>query len=149
MRPKPTKVPGLFAEPSAEAVARKIVEEEGAVLAVHGAEAARRLGLTTQMQTRHIFLTNGSRHRFRLGKADVTIKSVSPKKLALAGRPAGLAHLALLYLGKEEVDHEVLTAIRDRLPKQEFQALIAAKRVLPGWLNAALWEFQQSSEAVI
>ncbi len=143
---KASKQLGFVAMPGVEDVARKIVEDEGAVLQVHGAEAARRLGLSTQMPTRHVFLTNGARHQFRLGKAEVLIKSVSPKKLALAGRPAGLAHLALLYLGKDQVGHEVLAKVQKRLPEEEFEALLGAKRALPGWLNYSLRKFTQSEE---
>lgn len=148
MRPKPNPRLGILSMPSAEEVARKIVEEEGAVLQVHGAEAARRLGLSTQMQTGYVFLTNGARHRFRLGKATITIKPVAPKKLALAGRPAGLAHIALLYLGEERVDEHVLTIVKKRLPEKEFEALLNARALMPGWLSDALRKFRNEDEVV-
>jgi hypothetical protein len=118
-------------------VARAMAREHGEVIQLHGAEAARRLALTTQAPTQPVFLTSGPSRTFQLGKLKVVIKHVSPRKLALAERPAGLALTALWYLGKEHVTTSVLSTIEQRLPPQEFAALREATNVMPGWMADA------------
>ena len=82
---------GIKAMPAPEQVARTVAEAEGATIEVHGAEAARRLGLSTQMPAQAVFQTTGSPRQIRLGQLVVRLQHVAPRKLALAGRPAGQA----------------------------------------------------------
>jgi hypothetical protein len=149
VKPERNERLGIVAMPSLKEVARKVVEDEGAIFQVHGAEAARRMGLSTQMQTKHVFLTSGTPRQFQYGNATVTIKRVSPKKLTLAGRPAGLAHIALLYLGKNEVDLNTIAAIEERLSDKEFDALLEARHAMPGWLSDVLRRFRRNREEVV
>lgn len=114
----------------------------GETVQVHGAEAARRLGLTTQVPTRPVFLTSGASRRFHLGELEVALQHVSPRKLALAGRPAGLALTALWYLGKEHVTTEVLRTVEERLPPEEFSALRAATYAMPAWMVDAFHAYE-------
>ena len=51
---------GIKAMPAPEQVARTVAEAEGATIEVHGAEAARRLGLSTQMPAQAVFQANWS-----------------------------------------------------------------------------------------
>src|SRR5690554_3214347 len=77
--------------PAPVKVAKAIAEAYGAIVQRHGAEAARRLELTTQAPTQPVYLTTGSRRSVRLGRLKVEMRKTSPRKLALAGRPAGTA----------------------------------------------------------
>ena len=61
-----------------------------------------------------------------MGALDVTLKHVSPRRFALAGRPAGTALAALWYLGRREVDEAVIEQVRRKLSVEEFGALVAA-----------------------
>jgi hypothetical protein len=119
-------------------VAESIARSTGAVVQVHGAEAARRLELTTQVPTRLLFDTSGPSKRLHLGNLELRLQHVAPRKLALAGRPAGLALAALWYLGKHEVTPLVVEKIRRKLPPAEFEALMSATNVMPAWMISAL-----------
>jgi hypothetical protein len=118
-------------------VAAAIAEEFGGVVQVHGAEAARRLGFNTQVPARPIFLTSGPNRRFHLGQMEVTLKHVSPRKLALAGSMAGVALTALWYLGKDNVSPQTIERVRTRLAPEEFEALRTATQIMPGWMRDA------------
>lgn len=96
---------GIKSMPASEQVARAVAEAEGAMIEIHGAEAARRFGLSTQMPTQAVFQTTGSSRQIRLGKLVVRLQHVTPRKLALAGRPAGQALSALWYLGRTRSRH--------------------------------------------
>jgi hypothetical protein len=134
------------APPEAIKVAEAIAAETGNVVQVHGAEAVRRMGLSTQVPTRPIFYTSGPSRRFRLGQMEVLLKHVSPRKLALTGRPAGIALTALWYLGKEAVNLETVERIRSRLPREEFEVLRSSTRLMPGWMHDAFVKFEETRQ---
>lgn len=142
IRPKVGRF-GIKATPSAEQVAKVVAEAEGAVIAMHGAEAARHLGLSTQMSTQPVFYTTGSNRKIRLGKLLIRLKHVAPRKLVLAGRPAGEALSALWYLGRHEVDASTFKRIAQKLPRSEFNALRAAKSSMPGWMLEAMSQYER------
>lgn len=131
--------------PEAIKVAQVLAESTGAVVQVHGAEAARRFGLTTQMPTQSVFSTSGPSRRLKLGKMEVRLQHVSARKLAMAGRPAGLALAALWYLGKSEVSPTTIGALSRKLAPQEFEALKSNKSVMPAWMSDVFIRFEQAS----
>ncbi|MFA6242718.1 MAG: DUF6088 family protein [Candidatus Hydrogenedentales bacterium] len=135
-RPKRNPYVGeVFPEPMK--VAEAIARETGSAVQVHGAEAARRMGFTTQVPNRPIFYTSGPNRRFRLGEMEVVLKHVSPRKLALAGRPAGVALTALWYLGKDAVDAKTIEHVHAQLTPEEFTALMSVSFLMPGWMHDA------------
>jgi hypothetical protein len=58
---------------------------------------------------------------------------VSPNKLAMAERPAGLAFSALLYLGRKGVTPSVVDKICHKLSTEELEALKSCRK--PAWLS--------------
>ena len=120
-------------------VAETIAKTTGAVVQIHGAEAARRLGLTTQVPTQPVFVTSGASKRIRVGKMEIRLQHVCSRKLALAGRPAGLALAAMWYLGKKEVTPAIVEQIRRRLGASEFEVLKSAVSAMPAWMSDALF----------
>ncbi|BCO31171.1 hypothetical protein TspCOW1_12740 [Thiohalobacter sp. COW1] len=137
MRPKHSRYIGKVA-PSAIDVAKAIARRSGAIVQVHGAEAARQMGLTSQMQMKQVFWTSGPSTRFRLGALEIRMQHVSPHKLAMADRPAGLALTALWYLGRREATPEMIAQIRRRLPETEFEALRSLEGTMPSWMREAI-----------
>lgn len=122
-------------------IAEAMAAESGYKVQVHGAEAVRRLGLSTQVPTKPVFYTSGPSRKFRWGATVVSLKHVSPRKLALAGRPAGIALTALWYLGKERVSMETIEHIRSRLTPEEFEALCDGASAMPGWMHDAILDY--------
>ncbi len=111
-----------------------------AVIQVNGAEAARKLGLSTQVPAKALFLTNGPSRRFNVGELEVTLKHVASRKLLLAGRPAGLAISAFWYLGKDELNAEIVEKVREILPAAEFRALRNELPSMPIWMQNVFLE---------
>lgn len=123
---------------SPEAAAEAIARSAGAVLSVHGAEAARRFGLTTQVPLTSVLTTTGRSRRVVVGGREVRLMHASSRRMALAGRPAGEALAALLYLGRSEVTTDVIAQVRRRLAPEEFEALREAVTAMPAWLTDLL-----------
>ncbi|MFC4277158.1 DUF6088 family protein [Achromobacter aloeverae] len=135
---------GVKAAPSAEKVAQVVADAKGESLEIHGAEAARRLGLTTQMPAQAAFYTTGPSREIRLGKMTLKLQHAASRKLVLAGRPAGQALSALWYLGREQVTENTFRTIAEKLPRSEFQALRAVKASMPAWMVHALSSYERT-----
>ncbi len=126
-------------------VAQTIAKTTGSIVQVHGAEAARRLELTTQVPTQPVFSTSGPSKRIRVGKMEIRLQHVCQRKLLLAGRPAGLALAALWYLGKNEVTAATIEKIRRKLSPTEFEVLKSATSSMPAWMSDALFQHKQTA----
>lgn len=137
VRPKQSRFVGPVA-PSLEAVVVAQARQRKEHIQVDGAEACRRLGLSLQVPVRPVFLTTGRSRRLRVGSTEVTLRRASRRKLALAGRPAGDALVALYSLGASGVTPEVLRHIEARLGPQEFQALAQELSSMPAWMAECL-----------
>jgi hypothetical protein len=75
----------------------------------------------------------------------VRLKHVSARKMALAGRPAGQALLALWYLGRKQVTSSTFDRLASALPPEEFKALCSAQTVMPAWMVEALRYYNEKA----
>jgi predicted transcriptional regulator of viral defense system len=126
-------------------VAQAIAAANGEKVQVHGAEAARRLELSTQMPTRPVFYTSGASRRVNVRGTPIQLRHVASRKLALAGRPAGLALSAMWYLGRNQTTPVVVEKIKSRLPTEEFEALRSATAYMPAWMAEAIRRVESPS----
>jgi hypothetical protein len=144
VRPKKSRYVGeVMPEPSK--VAQAIATAHGETIQVHGAEAARLLGLTTQMPLQAVFNTSGPSRELKLGNLPLVLKHVARRKLALSGRPSGLALSALWYLGKEQVSTNTIKAIREKLTPQAFEEFKAETSSMPAWMVDTLHRYEQEA----
>ncbi len=147
VRPEISRFVGKVS-PSPIKVAETVAKITGAVIQVHGAEAARRLELTTQVPTQSVFVTSGPSKRIRVGKMEIRLQHVCQRKLALAGRPAGLAIAAMWYLGKTGLTPSLIEKIRHKLGLSEFEVLKSATNAMPAWMSDAIFRDEQASTHV-
>ena len=142
VRPKRNPYVGTVM-PSVEKIVQEIAKSRGATIQVHGAEAARRLGLSTQVPTQHVFYTSGSTTRFMLGRMKVELRHAGRAKLVLSKSPAGLAISALLYLGRKQVNRELIETIRNKLAPSEYEEFRNAMPSMPAWMANAVFRYEQ------
>ena len=128
--------------PGASAVVEHLAKTQGLIVQPDGASAANGFGFSTQVPTQPVYLTNGTSRVLHLGKLEVRLKHVSPRRLLLAGRPAGAALSALYHLGRHGVTKSVIAQLRGQLELTEFAALEAlgqeASSAMPSWMRQAL-----------
>jgi hypothetical protein len=110
---------------------------------IHGAEAARRFGFSTQMQVRPVYYTTGPSRRIQYGGMPIVLKHISPRKMVAPGTNVGLAVSALWYLGKEQVGPETFAKIRKQLSEADYEQLKAAVPMMPAWMSDALLRHEQ------
>jgi hypothetical protein len=145
-------LPGVFVKPKKVAGLGEVLPEPGKVLnviakstgeqmGIHGAEAARRLKLTTQVPLKRVLYTSGTSRKIKLGETEITLKHVSPKKLQAEGTKAGLVTSALWYLGSKNINETVIKTIRAQLTDSEFKSLLEDTQYMPAWMVKNLRQF--------
>lgn len=136
-------------QPSAEAIAESLAERQRIKIRPARAFALHKLGLTTQVPTKLIYLTDGTPRKLKLGKAIIEFKSTTPKKMALNGTISSLLILALEELDLEHLHPETESRIRYLLQAGDRSELEADLRLAPGkiynYLRKVLKELDSSS----
>jgi len=140
-RPRTSRLLGAV-PPEPRSVVAAIAANRGERILIHGAEAARRFGLSTQTPLSPVFLTDGPSRSVRIGKTEVRLQHATPREMALAGRPAGEALTALRYLGAEGANSQAISRIRAVLTEEEFEVLRGATTAMPSWLSDAFFHFE-------
>jgi hypothetical protein len=133
LRPVETRF-GLSA-PGLEATLKALELETGEALVPAGAAAANRLGLTTQVPVRAVYLTSGPSRQLALGAQVIELRHAPRWQLVLPGRPAGDAVRALAWLGRQQ-GTKVAPRLAQTLGPEAVQELSAVRGRLPTWLAA-------------
>lgn len=136
MRPKQSKYTAGRVRANPLSVLEVIAKANGETLQMHGAEAIRRLGLSTQMQVLPTLYTSGYTREIRIGNAVVRLRHVSSIRLQHAGTKIGTALTALYYIGKEGLSAHVVSKITSTLTSEELSKLHACD--MPRWMRSAL-----------
>jgi predicted transcriptional regulator of viral defense system len=115
------KVDPVFGEinPSMEAIAEAVAKKEHVKIKPTGAYALNKLGLTTQVPTRIVYLTDGQSRQIKIGKGSIKFKATTPKKFALEGEISGLVVQALEELGVENINDDTRKRIKELLLKED------------------------------
>lgn len=138
LRPKNNKYVGLV-PPEAKQIA---IAKVGTEVEIHGAEAARRFGFTTQVPVQTVFYSTGPSKTIKFGNATIFIKHISSRKLVMAGTNVGAAFSALWYLGKNEVESETFQVIKEKLTQSEYEQFKNSINSMPGWMADTFRSFE-------
>ncbi|MCR4508674.1 type IV toxin-antitoxin system AbiEi family antitoxin domain-containing protein [Pseudomonas sp. 32.2.56] len=136
MRPKLSAYTGRLVRPSPLTVMEVITKANGETIQIHGAEAVRRLGLSTQMQVVPTFYTSGATRDIRVGNAVVRLRHASCDRLQHAGTKVGMVLSAFHYLGKEGLSSQVVSKITNAMNGEELLKLRACR--MPAWMRSVL-----------
>jgi predicted transcriptional regulator of viral defense system len=146
---RPKEVPYLGkVSPGSEEIIKAIAKQTGEVIAVHGAEAARVLHLSTQVPMQSIFYTTGNTRQIKMEKMEITLKHISPRKLVAPGTMTCLVTSALWYLGKNQVNAGVIKKIEHRLKPEQFSEVFKHTEQMPAWMVGAFAQYQRENSNV-
>lgn len=104
--------------PGAENIAEAIAQKEKILIKPSGASALNKLGLSTQVPMRLVYITNGSPRKIKIGRMTVVFKATTSKKLAMEGPISGLVIQALEELDLANVHPQTATKIKSLLMKE-------------------------------
>ena len=118
-------------------LARSYARREGVTIARHGADEAHRLGLSTQVPVKTVWLTSGRAALLSVGSQTVAFKPAAQWLLADPGGRAGALLRAVAWLGVDEAV-EQLRALGPSLSAAERETLLDARGQMPGWMAKAV-----------
>lgn len=101
--------------PSLDNIAHAIAEKEKVIIRPTGSHALNRLGLSTQIPTKVVYLTNGSRRRIKIGRGTITFKPTTPKNLAAKNELIFLAIQSLIELEPAGISKKVIETLTQKL----------------------------------
>ena len=111
------KIDPLLGElhPGGEEVAMMLAKKEKIRIRPAGAFALNKLGLSTQVPTRLVYITDGPPRQLKMGKLEIKFKATSHKKLATTGKISALVIQALEELDLNNIDESRTARIKQLL----------------------------------
>ncbi len=131
--------------PTADAIARALVVRDAIRLQPSGAYAANQLGLSEQVPSRIVFLTDGPARKVKIGKREIILQHTIPRNMATAGRKSGTLIQALRYLGQVQIDERVLGILRRHVTEGDRAALRKDLLHAPAWIADLLLPLTETS----
>ncbi len=134
-------------QPSTDDIANALASRDACRLQPSGAYAANLLGLSTQVPTRVVYLTDGRAQTVQVGPRQIILKHTTPRNMATAGKSSGLIIQALRYLGQKNVDQQTIKQLGRRLDHRTLKQLMKDIRYAPAWIADIVRKLQPRESA--
>ncbi len=121
--------------PTVDEIAQAIARRDKARIIPTGVHALNRLGLSTQVPMRVVYLTDGAPREIKVGKNSIKFKKTTPKNLAVKGEISGLVIQALRELGQGQVTETEKAKILELLNKENPDHVLHDARLAPAWIR--------------
>ncbi|MBY0228675.1 MAG: hypothetical protein K2W96_05280 [Gemmataceae bacterium] len=145
--PRVNALLGIALGPEADEVADAAARQTGNRVVPSGAVAANRLGLTTQVPAKPVYLTDGRTRTIRAGGLVLTVRHAAAKELPPGDRTAAMVIQALRHLGREAVDGEAVARLRKAVPPEQARHVLRDTRYAAEWINEVVREAFGKEEA--
>jgi len=132
--PKVNPALGGKLSPDIDEAARAIARRQRWKIVPDGAWAANLLGLSTQVPSKIIYLTDGPNNDVQIGRRTIYFKHSRPKAMAGPEGKSALVVQALRYLGKERVGASEVEKLRAGLSPAEMRKLVKDTRFGVDWI---------------
>jgi hypothetical protein len=129
--------------PDVDQVARALARKFRWRIQPTGATALNFLGLSTQVPARAIYLSDGPDKTYQIGKMTLVFEHTALKESGVKLKESGLIVQALKSLGSEQITPEVITKIREWLPKPLRAKVLADTKTATGWVYNVIQQIAQ------
>ena len=120
---------------STDDIASAIARRDGARIIPTGALALNRLGLSTQIPMRPVYLTDGAPRNIKIGKRELRFQKITLKLLSIKGELSLLAVLALKELKQEGIEENTASVIIKALLHEKEETLRHDVRLVTAWMR--------------
>ena len=124
--------------PSVDKIAQAIRKRDKARIVPSGALALNLLGLSEQIPTNHIYLTDGAARKIDLGKQSIVFKKTVPRYLACIGEISSLVIQALKAKGKDNLSAKEKAKIVEILKREKPNSLKHDINLAPEWMRVIM-----------
>ena len=120
--------------PSLDKVAKSIARRDKVRLIPTGSYALYRLGLSTQMPLKVVYLTDGSPRKINLTIGEIQFKRTSPRNLNYRGKISTLIVQALREIGQDKLMDKEIKKLLVHLKKEDYHDLKHDIKNAPQWI---------------
>ena len=124
--------------PTIEDITKAIAKRDKARIVPTGVYALNRLGLSTQVPMKIVYLTDGSARKIKVGNYTVSFVRTSPRNVAAIGKISRLAIQALKSIGKDNVTQREIEHIENVLLNEKKTYLEHDLRIAPEWIKGII-----------
>ena len=132
--------------PNINQVAQAIARKNGVRIQPSGAQAANLLGLSTQVPAQVVYLTNGKSRTVDVANRTLIFKRVEPREMQPGSDMGVLVTQALRYMGRDQVDKNVIDYLRRQLSDSDRKKLLKDARYLEDWIWEAVRRIASKQE---
>jgi len=126
--------------PEADAIAQAVATQGGDKLVRSGAQAANRLGLSTQVPVKASYATSGPTRVKKVAGRTIALKR-SRAPILDSGFPRANAVLQMLaHAGKANVDDDLIQRLAAGIDDRDLVALRKAQAQMPSWMSDAVFK---------
>lgn len=143
--PKKDEVMGTV-YPSTDEIAKAIAKRDKARVVPTGALALNKLGLSTQVPMKMVYLTDGAARSIRIGKRSIKFKRTVARNLAVKGEISGLAIQALREIGEGKASSAQLDKLHQLLKKEKPEILKHDAALAPVWIRKIMLDALKDEE---
>jgi hypothetical protein len=140
---------GIPIGPDPDEIAEALGRQTGTRVLPSGAAAANRLGLSTQVPAKPVYLTDGRTRQVRIGGTVFQIRHAAPKELSAASRTSAMVFQALRHLGRTAIDDQVIARLRRVLSADQRQELLRDSRYTTDWIAAIVRQVGQDTKELV
>jgi predicted transcriptional regulator of viral defense system len=131
--PKISKLIGIV-YPSVEEVVKQMSIREKSRIVPTGLYALNKIGLSTQVPMRFVFLTDGAARELTVAGVKVKLQRTIAKNLAFKGKLTVLVVFALKEIGKNNLQDNELRRVKELLSHEIKDVIIHDSRLAPNWI---------------
>jgi hypothetical protein len=138
---------GVNIPPDLDEVADAIGRQSGSRVVPSGAVAANRLGISTQVPAKLLYLSDGRSREVRVGNYTIQIKHVPPKELPVGNKMSAMVFQALRFLGRDAITDQEIQTIRAAMSPADRQKLLDDAKYTTGWICECVRKIAAVTEA--
>jgi hypothetical protein len=120
--------------PDIDQVAAALARKFGWYIQVTGPTALNYLGLSTQVPGRYIYVSNGPKRKYAIGKRTLEFEHKALKESSFKLRESPILVQAIKSLGEENMSDETIQKIREWLEPKIRKPLLKDTRTATGWV---------------
>jgi hypothetical protein len=131
-------------QPSLEDIALAIARRDKVRIMPTGVTALKKLGLSTQVPMKMVYLTDGKPKKIRIGKSLLTFKPAAPKKLAMKGKISSLVIQALEEMGQKVLkDEKTINRITELLQREDKKIIKQDAKLASAWIARLVYSITE------
>lgn len=124
--------------PDADTIAQAVATQSGDKVSTSGAQAANRLGISTQVPAKTSYATSGQTRVKKVAGRTIALKRSRAPILDDASPDANAVLQLLAHVGKDKIDNDLIQRLSAQIDDRDFKALTKAQPLMPGWMSDAV-----------